>query len=240
MKTTIITGGSKGLGKSLTEIYSQNNFQVISIARSQSDFQHPNCVQIQADLSETSQLEKLIEEIFAHIDVNKATQIELIDNAAMLGEVSPLENCTSASIEKTMALNLTAPMILSSLFLKKLKGHPASQRVVNISSGAARKAYFGWSVYCTSKAGLDMFTKSIAVEQAEHKNIKAISIYPGIIDTNMQSQIRTTKKEDFIHVERFIKYKEEGHLVAPSTVAEQIYILLQKDNFESGALLNIF
>ncbi len=238
MKTTIITGGSKGLGKSLTEIYCKNNFQVISIARSQSDFQHPNCRQIQADLSETSQLEKLMTEVFTQINVDKITQIELINNAAMLGEVTPLENCSPASIEKTMALNLTAPMILSSLFLNKLKGHSASQRVVNISSGAALKAYFGWSVYCTSKAGLDMLTRSIAVEQTD-KNIKAISIYPGIIDTDMQSQIRNTKKEDFIHVERFINYKKEGQLAAPSTVAEQIYKLIQKNTFENGDLLNI-
>jgi len=178
-------------------------------------------------------------DVFTQIDLNKTTQIELINNAAMLGEVSPLENCTSTNIEKTMTLNLTTPMILSGLFLKKLKGYSAIQRVVNISSGAALKAYFGWSVYCTSKAGLDMLTKSIAVEQTDHKNIKAISIYPGIIDTDMQSQIRRTKKEDFIHVERFIKYKEEGHLVAPSAVAERVYTLIQKDAFESGTLLNI-
>lgn len=178
-------------------------------------------------------------EVFKQIDLGKATQIELINNAAMLGKVSPLENCTAAGIEKTMTLNLTTPMILSSLFLKKLKGHTAAQRVVNISSGAALKAYFGWSAYCTSKAGLDMLTKSIAVEQADHKNIKAISIYPGIIDTDMQSQIRKTKKEDFVHVERFIKYKEEGYLVAPLVVAGRIYTLVQNDDFESGALLKI-
>ena len=103
-----------------------------------------------------------------------------------------------------IALNLTAPMILSNAFIMKLKDFEGTKRIVNISSGAGRNAYEGWGTYCTTKAGLDHFSRVVALEQenAEYP-VDIVSIAPGIIDTGMQETIRGSKEEAFPLLDQF-------------------------------------
>ena len=66
--------------------------------------------------------------------------------------------------------------------------------IINISSGAALRPIHSWGTYCQSKAGIDMLTNII---NEEHPEIRALSVYPGIVNTDMQLKIRSTNLEEF-------------------------------------------
>ncbi|MFK4998124.1 SDR family NAD(P)-dependent oxidoreductase [Bacillus sp. N9] len=106
--------------------------------------------------------------------------------------------------------------------------------MINISSGAGRTPYTGWSSYCAGKAGLDHYTRVVAEEQRNNPfGVKIISIAPGIIDTEMQEKIRGTNKEAFEHVDRFIDYKNQGLLSTAEETANKLIQLIEREDFHT-------
>ena len=172
----IITGGNKGIGYGLSKEYHKNGYRVISIARSKIKKLYA-LEQYQCDLSKTETIESVVNEIFSHLDKENTKILTLINNAGDLGTVNTLENITPDAINYTIKVNLIAPLILSSLFIKLSKGWQCKKKIINISSGAAINPYESWSLYCSSKAGVDMMTKVLSKEQKEIKNgVKIVSI----------------------------------------------------------------
>ncbi len=238
-KILIITGGSKGLGLGLAKEYHKNGYRVISISRSKLEKLY-SVEQYQCDLSKSESLEPLVEEIFSHLNSKETKSITLINNAGNLGEVNTIENIKSSDISYTVSINLIAPLILSSQFIKHTKNWDCKKQIFNISSGAAINPYESWAMYCSSKAGIDMLTKVVSKEQKEHKNKVSISsIYPGIIDTDMQAKARNAPKENFKSVQRFIDFYEKGELYSPSYAAKKIYELDNKGVLKNGKILDI-
>lgn len=238
MNILIITGGSKGIGKALAEKYASEKYHVFSVARSLSNSE--KFTEIKADLSTIKEATKTLKSIFNQIDKENVSSITLLNNAGRLGKISTLENLDPEDIAKSIQLNTTTPLVLSSLFIKKTQNWNCKKQIINISSGAATKPYEGWSVYCTSKAALDMTTKTIAAEQSEIKNgVKCVGIYPGVVDTNMQNQIRKTNKADFKNIERFKYLKENNELYSPEFVAQKIYSIDIENQLQSGDIIDI-
>ena len=131
-------------------------------------------------------------------------------------------------------------MLLTNLFIKHTKDLSCIKQVINISSGAAVKPYEGWSVYCASKAALDMFTKTVAKEQIEKSNgVDCISLYPGVVDTSMQAQIRASNEANFKNLQRFIDLKTRNELFTTTYVAEVIYALLEAKKLTNGSIYDI-
>ena len=238
-KIVIITGGSKGLGLGLANEYHKNGYRVISISRSKIEKLY-TVEQYQFDLSKTDTIENVLKEIFSHLSKTNTTHLTLINNAGDLGTVNTLNNISPSDISYTIQVNLVAPLVLNSLFIKLSKGWNCKKQIFNISSGAAINPYESWSLYCTSKAGLDMMTKVISKEQKEVTNgVSIVSIYPGIVDTDMQSKARNTPKENFKSVQRFIDFYEHGDLFSPKKVAEKIYHLDISGELKNGRILDI-
>ncbi len=238
-KIVIITGGSKGLGLGLAKEYHKNGYRVISIARSTIEKTH-SLEQYQCDLSKSDTIESTLTAIFSQLDKENISILTLINNAGYLGTVNKLENIAPANINYTIQVNLSAPLIVSALFIKLSKGWDCKKQIFNISSGAAINPYESWSMYCASKAGLDMMTRVISKEQEEVSNgVSTVSIYPGIVDTNMQTEIRNTPKGNFKSVQRFIDFYESGNLYSPEQVAEKIYRLDMTGELMNGRILDI-
>ncbi len=238
-KIVIITGGSKGLGLGLAKEYHKNGYRVISISRSKIEKLYA-LEQYQCDLSKTETIEKTLKEVFLHLDKENTSVLTLINNAGNLGTVNTLENITPSEISYTIQVNLIAPLIVSALFIKFSKGWDCKKQLFNISSGAAINPYESWAMYCSSKAGLDMMTSVISKEQKEITNgISAVSIYPGIVDTDMQAEARNAPKENFRDVQRFIDFYKNGDLVTPKQVAEKIYRLDITGELTNGMILDI-
>lgn len=238
MNILIITGGSNGIGKAIAQKYTSENFTVFSISRSKA--LDVNYQQITADLSNTTEAVKAIQTVFLKVERKKNTSITLLNNAGSLGEMNTVGNLDSEKIQQTIQLNTTTPLVLSNEFIKFTKQLNCKKQIINISSGAAMNPYAGWSIYCTSKAALDMTTKTIATEQSELKNgVKCVAIYPGVVDTNMQTTIRKTSESEFKNVQRFIELKENNELYTPDFVADKIFQIDISNTLENGNIIDI-
>lgn len=235
-KILIITGGSKGIGKGIIDAYLADNYYIFSIARSVNN-ELTEVNQITFDLSKTDGVRNLISGIISKINANEVEQITLINNAGTLGNIGRIEDI--ADITTTVALNTVAPLMLVSSFIALTKNWKAKKHIINISSGAAYKPYYGWTVYCATKAAIDMMTKTIALEQEAVENgVKIIAVYPGVVDTEMQAEIRKSDKDSFASIDRFLDLKANNALANATTVGRQLFEIDNSD-IANGSLISV-
>lgn len=246
MNYYIITGTSRGLGEAITEklLVKGNHIFCISRNRNEKLIEVANSLQIplqyiQFDLAQVNALDELMDHIFLKIHKTSVQSIVLINNAGILAPIKPIELCSSEDMIMNTQINLTAPMILSSRFISHTADIHSDKQIINISSGAGKKPYFGWSNYCSTKAGLDLFTRCVGVEQSDKEYpVRILSIAPGVIDTEMQREIRVTPKEHFQSLDRFIAMKEDGDLLPPAVAADYILNVIANQIIPNGALLD--
>lgn len=238
-KIVIITGGSKGIGLGIAKAYSSEGYRIFSIARSRS--YEEKITEIQADLSHPEEAEKALSSLLKELLKDEISQITLINNAGRLGKISKVEDTETADITETFLLNTVSPMALSGVFIQGLEQLNCPKTILMISSGAAQKPYHGWAAYCASKAALDMLTNVLAVEQQSAQfPVRVLSISPGVVDTAMQSQIRTSNAKDFASIQRFLELKNNNQLTNALDVGKKIYAIDQDNaNFQSGMLVDI-
>lgn len=238
MNVLIITGGSSGIGKAIAKKYTTENFTVYSISRSQTTNAHFN--QITTDLSNNTEAIDAINTVFSKFDLARISSITLINNAGSLGEIHTLGNLNSEKIQQVIQLNTITPLVMSNEFIKRTKKLTSKKQIITISSGAAVNPYAGWSIYCASKAAIEMMTKTIAIEQDELTyGVKCIAIKPGVVDTNMQTSIRKTTATEFKSVQRFKDLKTNNELYSPSFVADRIYQIDSSNALQNGDIIDI-
>ncbi len=235
MNYFFITGSSKGLGKSLTElILNDENNTVYGIARS-SSIQHDRYIHANLDLSRLDEVEA-----FQFPSLNDADKVVLVNNAGMVGDVKHVGKINNQKIIEAYNLNLIAPAILVNNFVAAYSNSVNEKMVLNISSGAGRTPIDGWNVYCSTKAGMDMFSQVLKEEvKIDDSNIKVLSLAPGIIDTNMQVQIREAEESDFSNIERFIEYKKGGDLTSPAITAQQVLRFIEEDELSTNVICSV-
>lgn len=164
----------------------------------------------------------------------------LLNNAGTIEPMAPADRCSVPDMARGVTLNLTAPMALTAEFIRLTSSWDIDRRVLNVSSGAGKKPYFGWSAYCAAKAALDMFTRCVGEEQRrEDSGVRVLSVAPGVVDTEMQGRIRATSEELFRQRERFVQLKESGALLSPAEAADKLLRALFDDRHPSGSVLDI-
>lgn len=227
LKVAFITGTSRGIGKEIAELLLRQKYKVFGYSRTNT-IQHSNFVFTRVDLSD---LEKVRAIKFPSF--NKANVI-LINNAARIGDIGPLNIKTSKSIINDYNLNIITPTILCANFINSFNG--SNKIIFNISSGAANSAIPSWSTYCATKASLNALTNVIAAEQ--HCDLKTYSISPGAVNTKMQEKIRATHIDRFPLLDKFISYFEKNELENPAIIAEKLWYIIQNTNkFEQNLVL---
>lgn len=237
----IITGGSKGIGRGIIDAYLSRGGLIFSISRSvDAELSANGVTQISFDLTQTEKIEQELAAIFELLNIDKISKITFVNNAGTLGEIGPLEKLGTDVIEQVFKLNTVVPYICSAAFVRFTREMSAEKSILNISSGAALKPYHGWSTYCGSKAALNMLTQNLALEQEGVANgVKVLAIAPGVVDTEMQAQIRKSAKDDFKDVERFVALKTDGGLNDAATVGERIYQMDHDETIVSGSILRV-
>ena len=131
-------------------------------------------------------------------------------------------------------------MALSRLFANATRAIAARRLIVNISSGAAKRAIAGWSAYCAAMAGLEMATRVAALEaSANDPTLSICSLAPGVVDTGMQTLIRETNETQFPDVARFRAMKADGVLRDAHDVATEIAALIAGDRLTNGGNFDI-
>jgi len=246
MNYYIITGTSRGLGEALTRrLMSKDNY-LFCISRKKNESliaeaEKKNCKinYLEYDLENIDGLDELLEGIFNKVDRSKANSICLINNAGVLTPIKPIGKCESSEITSNIKVNAIAPMILTSGFIRLTENLGCARKIMNISSGAGINPYYGWGSYCSSKAAVDMYTRCIGMEQKGSNPVKIVAFYPGIIDTEMQGEIRRTSAEDFELVKEFIRYKESGELRDPDYVAQKVIEVMNDCEVKTGSIVHI-
>ena len=216
----IVSGISSGIGKALVELLLRRNQQVIGIGRSNPFGSHINFMP--CDLSNPEEVKRLKFPEFSK-------SVVLINNAGMIGEIARISQKVEDDFARVFQVNSLAPITLTQLVYSKMRNKNEFS-LLNISSGAAHNAIPSWSAYCASKAALNMWTACFAKEEVEREFYPRIfCVAPGVVDTKMQSQIRSTKGENFSSLNRFIDFNKNGELTATTVVAEKLLNLLEMD-----------
>ncbi|WP_422123375.1 SDR family NAD(P)-dependent oxidoreductase [Planococcus sp. X10-3] len=228
MDAYIVTGASKGIGLALSKVLAEEGHTVFGVARSVPE-DWPGTKLFPFDLLDNLRIPDLVKDIIAHLPAG-CDSVTLVNNAGTVTPIGFAGNNDAADISQSIALNLTAPMVFSGAFISETAKLPAKKRILNVSSGAGRKAYEGWSAYCAGKAGLDHFSSCV---EKEYEDVKVLSVAPGIIDTDMQGEIRESSKTDFPLIENFKKYKKQGMLSTPEETAHKLVGLLQREDVDS-------
>lgn len=231
MKLALITGGSKGLGRSLCEQLIRLDYRVIEYSRSA-----PHPWSISVDLSAPQHAANLISESLHSINPEECENIVVISNAGVLAPIGPSSQKPISEIEANINTNLTSPILVLSLIVAHFQHASCRKILASISSGAALKSYFGWSLYCAAKAGMEIYIETLALEQQrEQAPFIPINIDPNVIDTEMQGLIRETSPRDFPDVARFQRRKAEGQLANPTVVADQVLRIIMREDLTPGA-----
>ena len=246
MKYAIVTGVSKGLGASIGKFLLESGIHLIGISRTKNEELHiiagENNVEyehIPCDLSDLKELETVIEEIKATIFEEELSHVYMVNNAAIVEPIKRAQNIEQQALIKHYHINSLAPMILMNAMIKECT--EAKFIGVNITSGAANRAKFGWSAYCSSKASIDMYTKTLALEQTElETQHKIFAFSPGVMDTEMQVQIRNTDPQQFVDVDTFKNYKQQNLLSDTEAVASVLVdIMTDEGNIENGKIYEV-
>lgn len=213
MKQFFITGASSGIGKAMALMALEAGHKVIGISRRHT-IEHENYSHLSIDLADMDSYLKI------NFDRNRAAEsLVLINNAGWLGEVKSVSELNPEKIKRAYTINLLAPSVLCKMFIDQTQKNDQKRIIVNISSGAGSYPIASWSTYCASKAGLSLFTE---VMQIDHPDVHCFAISPGVVDTEMQGEIRRLDLNNFPDKQRFVDYKNRGELTQPSEVAEKI------------------
>ena len=223
MKYYYITGTSRGIGRAIAEtLLERENTFVYGISRNDS-IQHKNYQHISLDLNDLDRVKE-----FTFGDHPDAEKIVLINNAGILGHVNQVGNLYTEKVINSYTINLISPSILINQFLNQYQEHKAERMIMNTSSGAAQHTIPSWSTYCATKAGLEMFARVVEDEQQDFDNpVKVYSIAPGVVDTEMQDEIREVDPENFRELDRFVKLKKDGQLVNPKDVGKKFVDIME-------------
>lgn len=229
----IISGASRGLGAAMAQRFAQHDHTLLlTISRSALpwSFEATSPVQhhhIQADLGSIQGTELARTELLERWPASAQRYI-LINNAGTVAPIAACKNLNDAqALSHAYQLNVLAPMSLCATFLQHSPTH-AQRRIVNISSGAGRRAVAGWGVYGSSKAALDYYTQ---VLQLENPDLRAVSLAPGVIDTDMQTHIRAQDHDNFPDLDRFIDLHQNQQLNTAEHVAQRIIAYLDSPQF---------
>lgn len=218
-KTIVITGASRGIGAGLANYFAGMGANLALCSRSQPSREDLNCpvVTQKIDVANETQVAE-----FARQVATKFKKIDLwINNAGILEPIKPLRKVTSAEFTDHIRVNLIGVFNGSKSYVNHLREVGGGGVLVNISSGAARSPYSGWGCYCSGKAAVEMLTRCVALEE-NSIGLKAYSLSPGIVDTNMQEMIRGTDAGDFPMVEKFHQVKAQNAFKTTDQVAQKV------------------
>ncbi len=247
MRLTIVTDASRGLGAALADALLEPGQRLICLARSPlpelaQRAKDKGCALdlLRVDLADPAAAASVLENHLSHIAGGGIVEARLINNAGTAVPVGPAHKLPATAVAESVAVNLAAPIALTAAFLRATGNWSADRKILNISSGAAHTAYAGWSVYCATKAGLDQFSRCLALEQRDlARGARIVSLAPGVIDTDMQTSIRAAAPGDFPAQPRFLALKASGQLAAPASAALRILAYMERSDFGARTVADL-
>ena len=240
---TLITGASRGLGLALTEQLLARGHRVLALARQPTRAAVPAGSELtswEVDLVDSAPVADRLAAWLAAQDPQAIASVTLINNAGVVSEPGPLSAGRSAELARALRVGLEAPLLLTAAFLRATAAWTVPRKVLMISSGLGRYAIAGSASYCAAKAGMDNLARAVALEEAAAPNgARVVSLAPGVIDTDMQVQLRNASAEAFPERERFVGMQTGGLLMSPALAASKVLTVLAQADFGSTVIADV-
>lgn len=227
-KTVVITGVTSGIGKAVAERLIEKGHRVVGLARSKDKLdalaaEHPDkLIPFECDVRNAEQVKTVLADAVA-----KAGTIDAVINNAGLLKFAPTHDLTDADlllqVETILLGTIYVTRALLPTFLAQGKGV-----IVNMGSVSGSKASPKMAAYGAAKAGVENFTKSIALEYAD-KNIRAVTICPGTIETALMDKMMFAMIGKKVPMKRLGQAKEIASLVE--------FVLSDEASYMTGASL---
>ena len=227
----IVTGASRGLGRAIAEQLLQPGHVVLGISR-RAPPAPPGLEQWACDLVDPLPVAARFQAWLEALDAGVFASAALINNAAVLADPKPLRDADAVALSASVRVGLEAPLLLTAAFLRATRNWRADKRVLHISSGLGRSAMASQGPYCAVKAALDHLARAQALEEALLENgAKVCSLAPGVIDTDMQVQLRGADPKAFPDLDAFVAMKSERRLDSPAAAAGKVIAYLNRKDF---------
>ncbi len=225
----IITGTSRGIGRAVAARLLETGNRVFGISRTSSplagmrDFR-----EVRGSVTDPGLFEPLFEDVRELLAVDDCDLLCLLNNAAVLEPMKPIEKCTTDEIRQHVDVNLTAPIVLASRFMAYFGDLGLRKKVVFMTSGAGRRSLPDMSLYCSVKAGISRFAECVGREQEGRANgFEIAAISPGMVETDMQKSARAKSAEAFRSGELFRGAMADGVVQEPEAVARKICAIIE-------------
>lgn len=241
---TILTGASRGMGLAMARQLLQAGHHLLCIARQANaelaQLGGAHCTQWQADLADGAAVAARLDHWLSGHHGARWASATLINNAGVIPALVPLSEADPTDLARALRVGLEAPMQLSAAFLGATGGWSGQRRVLNISSGLGRRAQASQSAYCAAKAGMDHFTRCLALDEAGKPNgAKVCALAPGVIDTDMQAQLRGADVARFPDQGNFAKLHAGGQLTSPEEAAARVLAYLARPDFGANPVADV-
>jgi NAD(P)-dependent dehydrogenase (short-subunit alcohol dehydrogenase family) len=236
MKLTIVTGASRGLGRAIAEQSLQPGHRLLTLSRRPDPGLAAVARERGAELLDwavdLADAPAAAQRLAGWLAAQPPSDAVLVNNAALMSEPAALREGDLAELSAALRVGLEAALLLCAAFLRATEAWGTDRRIVNISSGLGRRAMAGSASYCAVKAGMDHFSRAVALEEAGRPHgARIVSLAPGIIDTDMQVQLRGADRARFPAGALFEDYHRQGRLDSPAEAAAKVLRMLARPDF---------
>ncbi len=244
---TILTGASRGMGLAMAMQLADAGHALLCISRKTSDALAAHAAargtpleQWPQDLARAEAVAAKLETWLQARGAEGLQSATLVNNAGVIPQIAPIAGIPAADLAQALRVGLEAPMLLTGAFLRATAAWPCPRKVLNISSGLGRRAMASQAAYCAAKAGMDHFTRCVALEEAASANgAKVCSLAPGVIDTDMQVQLRGADPRQFPDIGNFQGMKDKGMLASPEEAARRVLAYLARPDFGANPVADV-
>lgn len=216
-----ISGASAGIGAALAASVPYPDARVVDLSRRGGG----TAEHLRVDLSDPADWVRVEQHFTAELAGYDGDRVVFVHNAGTITPIGPAHTVDSDAYTRAVLLNSVAPQVLGRAFLRAVAGLRCERHLIMLSSGAARTPYAGWSSYTAGKAAVEQWVRTVGEEQGDD-GCRVIAVAPGVVDTAMQSEIRSTDEESFPSVGRFHDLQRTGALITPAAAAAGIWSLL--------------
>jgi NAD(P)-dependent dehydrogenase (short-subunit alcohol dehydrogenase family) len=231
-----VSGASSGIGQALVRHAPEGVERLIGVSRRPPE----GAEHLAADLATEAGWDALAASFEAELTGGSWRLAFFFHCAATLSPMGFVGEVPADAYRREILLNAASPLVLGDAFLRAVRLGATPGVVVQISSGAARSVYLGWSGYGPSKAAVDHWVRHVGAEQDAREGLgRAIAVAPGVVATAMQEAIRATDAADFPQVERFHALHDEGALRSPDDVAPALWRLAMDGGVANGSVLDL-
>jgi len=235
----ILTGASRGMGLAMAQQLLKPGNTLLCLSRhSSSDLTAAaqkagvTLIQWHQDLADGEGASERLHAWLQGQNPADFASAHLINNAGVIPPILPVRQSKPADLAKALRVGLEAPMALCAAFLAATHLWTLPRKVLNISSGLGRYPMASQAGYCAAKAGMDHFTRCMALDEAlSSHGAKVCSLAPGVIDTDMQVQMRGAAGEAFPDQNKFLQLKAQGQLSTPEQAAGLVLRFLARPDF---------